>query len=176
MVAFIVSIWEPPNIFFQDISCSFWTELLIESYASIAFLVRPCVCAIPCLSFLFAKKNLVYFRIYNPLGIFRRNFIHNGICMYCFPSTSVYMSVHPSAFSFVKNNARTLEFVNHLGNWEEFSMDFYTFRYRCGFRRTLMCKKLERKLTNCCSTFVCLFVCLHFRHRIVCKSLGHFEI
>ena len=62
------------------------------------------------------KKKWVYFRICNPLGIFRRNFIHNGKCMYCFPSTSVYMSVHLSAFSFVKNDACTLEFVNHLGN------------------------------------------------------------
>ena len=64
----------------------------------------------------FLSKNRVYFRICDPLGIFQRNFIHNGICMYCFPSTSVYMSVHLSAFSFVKNNACTLEFVNHLGN------------------------------------------------------------
>ena len=125
----------------------------------------------------FLSKNRVYFRICNPPEIFRRNFIHNGKCMYCFPSTSVYMSVHLSAFSFVKNNSCTLEFVNHLGNSRGVSMDFYTFRYRCCFRRTLMCKKkkLERKITNCCSTLVCPFVCLHFRHRIVCKLLGHFD-
>ena len=25
-------------------------------------------------------------------------------------------------------------------------MDFYTFRYRCRFRRTLMCKKVKKKI------------------------------
>ena len=30
----------------------------------------------------FLSKNRVNFRICNPLGIFRRNFIHNGICMF----------------------------------------------------------------------------------------------
>ena len=55
-------------------------------------------------------------------------------------------------------------------------MDFYTFRYRCCFRRTLMCKKVrKKKIQTVAQTLVCPFVCLHFRHRIVCKSLGHFD-
>ena len=35
------------------------------------------------------------------------------------------MSVRRSAFSFVTNNACTLEFVNHLGNCEEFGGFLY---------------------------------------------------
>ena len=57
----------------------------------------------------------------------------------------VRSSVCIQAFSFVKNNSCTLEFVNHLGNLRGVSMDFYTFRYRCCFRRTLMCKKVRKK-------------------------------
>ena len=60
-------------------------------------------------------------------------------------------------------------------------MDFYTFRYRCCFRRTLMCKKGKKKkkkkkkkyklLLNPCMSVRLSAFCL----RIACKSLGHFD-
>ena len=123
---------------------------------------RTSVCMCDRLSFLFDTKIGSILEFVIRLGYFKRiSCIMAYACIASHVFLTVLMSVRLSAFSFVTNNACTLE---SFGKLRGVSMNFHTLRYRCSFSRRSMCKKkLERKITNCCSTPVCPFVCLHFR-------------